>query len=84
MSTTLNDLHADGIAVKIEQEGDSRTGFTGWAVDVQYTSDDGKYEDGEYLAGYTGLTTEDDAEFLARAFIAGYKLGKKQSEKESK
>ena len=76
MSTILNDLHADGIAVRIEAEGDSRTGFSGYAVDVQYIKDDGKYEDGEYLDGYTGLTTEDDAEFLARAYIAGYKLAK--------
>lgn len=71
MSTILNDLHADGIEVRIEADG------KGYAVDVKYVSDDGKHEDGEYLDGYTGLTTEDDAEFLARAYIAGYKQGKK-------
>lgn len=71
MSTILNNLHADGIAVRVERDDD------GYAVDVQYTRDDGRYEDGEYLAGYTGLTTQEDAEFLARAFIAGYQLGKK-------
>ncbi len=71
MSTILNDLHAEGIEVIIEKDID------GYAMDAKYIKDDGKYEDGEYLAGYTGLTTQEDAEFLARAFIAGYKLGEK-------
>lgn len=73
MSTILNDLHADGIEVIIEKDSEN----DGYAVDAKYIKDDGKYEDGEYLAGYTGLTTQEDAEFLARAFVAGYKLGKK-------
>lgn len=68
----LNDLHADGIEVQIKRNDEI------YEVDVQYVREDGKYEDGEYLAGYTGLKTEDDAEFLARAFISGYKLGAKQ------
>jgi len=70
MSTYLNDLFYDGIEVIVDKDGKD------WRVDVRYNRDDGKYEDGEYLAGYNGIDTEDNAEFLARAFIAGYKLAK--------
>lgn len=71
MSTIINDLYLNGIEVIVLKDGDS------YAVDVKYIKDNGKYEDGEYLDGYTGLTSQEDAEFLARAWINGFRLGKK-------
>ena len=71
MSSIINDLFYDGIEVIIKKD-DSK-----WAVDIKYNKDDGKYEDGEYLGGFAGVSSEDDAELLARAFIFGYKLGGK-------
>lgn len=68
MTTVINDLFADGVEVIYGKDNEK------YYVDVKYVKETGKFEDGEYLAGFTDLTTEDDAEFLARAFVAGYKL----------
>lgn len=71
MSTILNNLYADNIEVIIESEAPGI-----WAVDVKYTGENGPYEDGEYIDGYTNLKTQEDAEFLARAWINGYQAAK--------
>jgi hypothetical protein len=68
MATQLNDLHMHNMQVIISEDDGN------YSVDVKYTGEDGKFEDGEYLAGYTDISSADDAEFLARAYIDGYKL----------
>ncbi len=71
MSTIINALHFDGIEVHIHYDGDNKV----YNVDVNNT----KLNDNEdkLIVGYTGLQTEDDAEFLARAWISGYQLGRR-------
>lgn len=76
MSKILNDLHADGIEIIVKQDDGDISVKGEYIVDVQYVKENGKYEDGQYLAGYRGLANKEDAEFLARAFIDGYKWGK--------
>ncbi len=69
MSTIINDLWNDGIEVHIHK--DTERGV--WNVDI---NDQSKEDDTILLAGFTDLSTEDDAEFLARAWISGYHLAK--------
>lgn len=70
MHKQLNDLKIYNIDVIISEDDDQ------YSVDIKYIGEDGKYEEGEYLAGYTGLANAEDAEFLARAYIDGYKTRK--------
>lgn len=69
MSEVLLDLRKYGLEIIIEKIGDKE-----WAVDLKYVSDDGKYEEGEYLAGYNGLTSLREANFLAQIIINSYLL----------
>lgn len=74
MNKMINGLWLDNIKIIIGKNDN------GYFVDVRYISDDGEFEDGEYLDGYTGLSNQEDAEFLARVWIAGYKLAKRRAE----
>ncbi len=65
--THLNDLYMYGLEVITYKDGEV------YSVDVREND-----TDGDIIAGYTDLTSEDDAEFVARAFIDGYRLGKAQ------
>ncbi len=74
MSTQINELWADKLEVRIWFDSDG--GF--YNVDV---IDNDLPDDADTLiAGYTELTSEQDAEFLARAWINGYQLGKKRGQ----
>ncbi len=70
MSTQINDLYADKLEVRIWFDGDDKT----YMVDV-INNDLPDYAD-TLVAGYWGLKSEEEAEFLARAWIGGYKIAK--------
>lgn len=75
MATQINELHADKLEVRIWFDRDNSI----YNVDV---IDNDLPDDADTLvAGYAGLKTEEEAEFLARAWIGGYKLGKKRAQK---
>lgn len=69
MSTIINDLYNDGVEVYIHFDSDLNI----WNVDV---NDQSKEDETVLLAGFTDLSSEDDAEFLAWAWISGYHLAK--------
>lgn len=70
MSTQINELWADNLEVRIWFDGDGKF----YNVDV---IDNDLPDDADTLvAGYTEIETEQEAEFLGRAWIDGYKLGK--------
>lgn len=72
MSTQINELHADKLEIRIWFDSDGKF----FNVDV---IDNDLPDDADTLvAGYTELATEQEAEFLARAWVNGYKLGKKR------
>jgi hypothetical protein len=70
MSTQINELWADKLEVRVWFDSDNNI----YNVDV--ISNDLPDDADTLVAGYTDLKTGEEAEFLARAWIDGYKLGK--------
>lgn len=70
MSTQINELWIDKLEVRIWFDGDGKF----YNVDV--INNDLPDDADTLVTGYTEIATEEEAEFLARAWVDGYKLGK--------
>lgn len=70
MSTQINELWTDKLEVRVWFDND------GNFYNVDVINNDLPDDEDTLVAGYTEIATEEEAEFLARAWIDGYKLGK--------
>lgn len=70
MATQINDLWADKLEVRIWFDSEGKF----YNVDV--INNDLPDDADTLVAGYTGIDTEQEAEFLARAWINGYNIAK--------
>lgn len=66
----INELHADKLEVRVWFDSDANV----YNVDV--INNDLPEDADTLMAGYTSLESQEEAEFLARAWVQGYKLGK--------
>lgn len=74
MSTQINDLWIDKLEIRVWFDGDNKI----YNVDV--INNDLPNNADTLIAGYTDIKTKQEAEFLARAWIDGYKLGRHTNE----